>query len=217
MSKTIAHTSTDPVVAVAQEPERHLVRAHSPQRQVVLVGLRGRTGSPGEGDTQGDAVPVVVRASAETVVSVTQEPERHLVRAHSPQSQVVLAGVRGRPGPAGETAGDTLERDVGAVISALMMVYEQDGLVYPADRMQVSVYQLLGVTLTGASPPGKVRVRRQGVVDDSSWNWLLGPVWLGSAGGLTQTPPTEGFNVVVGYAVGPHRLIVGPHPPIKLL
>lgn len=48
---------------------------------------------------------VIVRASGDALVSVAQAPDRHLVRAHIPQRQVVLAGVRGRPGKNGEGAG----------------------------------------------------------------------------------------------------------------
>lgn len=41
-----------------------------------------------------------------------------------------------------------------------------------------------------------------GEFDDSSFSFTVGqPVFLGSNGGLTQTPPTSGWLVVVGTAI----------------
>ena len=45
MSRVIVRPSADTKMTVASEPERHLVRAHQPQRSVVLAGVRGRQGN----------------------------------------------------------------------------------------------------------------------------------------------------------------------------
>lgn len=162
---------------------------------------------------------VIVRASGDALVSVAQAPDRHLVRAHAPQRQVVLAGVRGRPGKdgqPGESGADTVLRLAGATISARHFVYEQDGLVYQADYRLDRVHQLIGMALTAADPGHDVMIRRAGVVDDVGWGLSLGPAWLGGDGAVTQVPPSDGYSVVVGAALSATRFQVAMQPPILL-
>lgn len=48
MSRVVVRPSAGTRMAVTHEPERHLVRAHQPQRSVVLAGVRGLMGPQGQ-------------------------------------------------------------------------------------------------------------------------------------------------------------------------
>lgn len=123
-------------------------------------------------------------------------------------------GRQGLPGPAG---GAAVERAAGETLSALRAVYELDGQVFALDYQDAEhIDLLLGITLTAAEAGQPINVQRLGAVDDDGWNWQPGRVWLGSAGSLTQTPPTDGYDVLIGAAVASGRLLLNLQDPIEL-
>lgn len=124
-------------------------------------------------------------------------------------------GPPGRPGPAG---GTSHIRNSAAALSALLVVWEDElGVVRPLDSTDEDHIDLLcGLTITGTSSVGPVTVQRTGAVDDTAWAWTPGRVYLGAGGSLTQTPPNNGFDVLVGVAVSPTRLILDFQDPIEM-
>ena len=76
--------------------------------------------------------------------------------------------------------------------------------------------RLLGITLTAAGPGEPVNVQRSGVLDDAGWSWTPGRVWLGVDGRLTQTPPADGFDVLIGAATSATRITLNLTDPIEL-
>lgn len=145
-------------------------------------------------------------------------PDRYLVRAHQPQRGVVLAGVRGRPGQDGQDADSgALIRQRGETLSALVVVYELDGQVYaldPHDDEHIDL--LLGITLNAGMAGTEAEIRRLGIIDNNSWSWSPGRIWLGPSGTLTQTPPDGGFDALIGTAVSPTRVILNIQDSIEL-
>ena len=124
-------------------------------------------------------------------------------------------GPPGMPGPAG---GTSHIRNSAATLSALLVVWEDEfGVVRPLDSADEDHIDLLcGLTITGTSSAGPVTVQRTGAVDDTAWAWTPGRVYLGAGGSLTQTPPNNGFDVLVGVAVSPTRLILDFQDPIEM-
>lgn len=124
-------------------------------------------------------------------------------------------GPPGRPGPAG---GTSHIRNSAAALSALLVVWEDElGVVRPLDSTDEDHIDLLcGLTITGTSSVGPVTVQRTGAVDDTAWAWTPGRVYLGAGGSLTQTPPNNGFDVLVGVAVSPTRLLLDFQDPIEM-
>ncbi len=144
--------------------------------------------------------------------TVLQEQERVI--------EIVAVAEQGPPGPQGEpgpAGGSTLQRQAGVTLSALRGVYELAGAVFPLDyRDDDNVFQLLGVTTTAAPSGQPVNVQRSGVMDDNSWNWAIGRVYLGAGGALTQTPLADGFSILIGSAVSPTRLVLNIQDPIEM-
>lgn len=128
-----------------------------------------------------------------------------------------VAGRRGPIGEPGPAGGSTLQRAAGELISALRVLYELDGSVYLLDyRDAANIDLILGISLTAAGAGETLNVQRSGVIEDSGWSWAPGRVWLGADGALTQTPPTDGYDVLIGAAVASGRLLLNLQDPLEL-
>ena len=104
----------------------------------------------------------------------------------------------------------TFTRIAGEPISALHAVYElPSGTVHPLSADDAEHIDLLaGVTVTSAATGQEITVQRSGPLDASGLNLQPGRVWLGTDGALTQTPPENGFDTLLGYATAEQRLYI---------
>ncbi len=144
-----------------------------------------------------------------------------VVPAPRPTAAVVVApgtqgpaGPAGAPGPAG---GSAVQRIAGEQLSALRLAYELDGVVRYLDAHDAEHIDLAaGITLTAAGQGELINLQLSGPLDDSTWSWAPGPVWLGAEGTLTQSPPVEGFLLYVGAAVSLTRIIINIDQPVGL-
>jgi hypothetical protein len=75
--------------------------------------------------------------------------------------------------------------------------------------------QTLGVTTGAAAKGASVTVRTYGALTELTWTWTSGPVYLGLAGQLTQTPPASGVVLQIGTAETATRIFVNPQIPIR--
>lgn len=113
--------------------------------------------------------------------------------------------------------GTLAQRTSAGALSALRVVYESSGTVATLDPVSGPVDQLLGINVTAASEAGvTVSVQRDGTIDNNGWAWTQGLVFLGADGTLTQTPPTTGWEVVVGFAPSATRLNIDFDEPVLL-
>lgn len=159
----------------------------------------------------GDCCPAVSVAALPFVVVVEPRQAPVVVVAAGRQ------GPSGRPGEPGPAGGSAFQRTAGEALSALRAVYELDGQVRYLDyRDEDNIDLLLGLTLTAANLGEQTNIQRSGPIDDSGWSWTPGPVWLGAAGALTQTPPADGFDVLIGAAVSATRITLNLQQPIEL-
>lgn len=158
-------------------------------------------------------------AAAPDVILLGQ-PFVLVVEPAAPVAMVVAAGTQGPPGrqgAPGPAGGSAFLRDAGETLSALRVVYELAGQVFVLDAGDAAhIDLLLGVTLTAAETGASINVQRSGAIDDASWSWQPGRVWLGAAGALTQTPPVDGFAVLIGAAVSATRITLNIQDAIQL-
>lgn len=174
----------------------------------------------GEADTVIDThvVTEVVERDGETIVETVVLNEVIDLTAAQEVIEVARQGPPGPQGPIGPAGGAAFERQSAGALSALRVVWEDEsGAVRPLDyRDEDHIDLIAGLTLTGTPAAGAVTVQRGGPVDDAAWAWTSGRVWLGADGALTQTPPADGFDVLVGYAVSPTRLYLDMQDNIEL-
>lgn len=167
------------------------------------------------------------------VIAITKDSEHFVVSKNSKPSPLVIAtsennrhavvmagtqGPAGAQGPIGPDGASTFQRVAGETISALRLVYENDNeeVFYIDQEDDININSILGLTITSASTGGNVSVRRTGIIDDDSWSWSVGRIWLGANGALTQSPPSVGFDVLIGAAVSSTRIILNIQDSILL-
>lgn len=126
----------------------------------------------------------------------------------APPIEEIEIGIPGPPGPPGSpgpAGGTTVERISAEPLSALTVVWEaEDGTVSALDHKDAAHIDLLcGLTTTATPAAGDpVLVQLSGAVNIAGLGLTPGRVWLADNGTLTQTPPAEGFDVLIGRAVG---------------
>lgn len=75
----------------------------------------------------------------------------------------------------------------------------------------------LWLTLHAALAGEPVHVVSTGKVVNSSWNWIMGPIYLGLDGTITQTPPEPPdvlWTVQIGFPVDPDSLYLEHFPAV---
>ncbi|MCO6057293.1 hypothetical protein NG726_11490 [Pseudomonas sp. MOB-449] len=169
--------------------------------------------------------PILTAEAWTLVVEPTTTPvlieggEEYVVTLELPETVLVAAGEQGPPGPKGipgPAGGSAVDCQAGEVISALRVLYEFNGQVFVLDyRDDAHIDLLLGISLTAADVGQPLSVQRSGVIEDAGWNLQPGRIWLGANGQLTQTPPVNGFDVLIGAAVSATRITLNIQDPIE--
>lgn len=127
------------------------------------------------------------------------------------EATVQIATSVGPQGPRGEQgiAADLVTIEAGANISAFRVVYTDptDQKVYVASPSTSATRDtIVGMTTAAVTIGNDATIRSSGQITNSGWNWnpALGKVlYLGAGGVLTQTAPTSGFVLKVGFVMAP--------------
>lgn len=125
-------------------------------------------------------------------------------------------GIQGIQGPAGGTTTVT----VGATPLSGHSVVAADaaGLLIKADCTNPAHRgAVLGLLANAYSPGDQAVVQTDLTLEHSGWTWTPGPVFVGTAGQLTQTLPVGAvFSQVVAHALSPTLVLVDVQPPITI-
>lgn len=195
------------------------------REQEVLVALEDRETETVEQSLGGERVQVESEALIQREVfeaqSVDEERETLVITQEAEREHVSSGsqGPRGATGPIGPSGGSAFQRISAEPISAVRVVWEDDqGYVRVLDYRDVQhIDFLLGITITAASGHAQpIIVQRSGVIDADGLGLTPGRVWLGVDGALTQIPPEDGHDVLIGSAVSGGRLILNLQDNITL-
>lgn len=125
-------------------------------------------------------------------------------------------GIQGIQGPAGGTTTVTvgatpLSGHSAVAVDAAGLLIQAD-CTNPAHRGAV-----LGLLVNAYSPGDQAVVQTAFTLEHSGWTWSPGPVFVGTAGQLTQTLPVGAvFSQVVAHALSPTLVLVDVQPPITI-
>jgi hypothetical protein len=101
-----------------------------------------------------------------------------------------------------------------------MVTDNGDGTVsYASNTNAAHVNAPLWMTLGAVADGASVEVVAFGPVDESTWSWSSGPLYLGLNGVLAQAVPVAPaalFLAQVGYATGPRSAFFDRQPSISL-
>ncbi|MDH2313163.1 hypothetical protein [Methylobacterium brachiatum] len=146
---------------------------------------------------------------------------RVVVPAEPAVARVVVPGPMGAGGPPGASAAGNRSETAVPAATALSghraVRGTPAGAAYASAATLADLGTVLGVTTGAAAAGADVAVVSSGAVDEPSWSWAAGPVWLGVDGALTQLPPAGAFLQQIGVAASPTRLIVSLGLPIRTL
>lgn len=80
---------------------------------------------------------------------------------------------------------------------------------YASHLNPLHIHKIFGLSVNAVSAGEKVRVRYDGSIYESSWNWdLTKPIYLGMDGTLIQTPPTIGFIKVIANVISINTILL---------
>jgi hypothetical protein len=133
-------------------------------------------------------------------------------------AQIVEVIVPGPQGPAGDT---TITLPAGSAVSGHRIITWESGEARHADpAVLADGRRVIGVSLNAALTGDPVIVRQSGLVIDASLALIPGlPVFLGTDGALTQTPPAApaaAYALRIGSALADDTLLVRISQPISL-
>ena len=156
-----------------------------------------------------DTELLIIDDESEIIIEVDTDVEVLEAAAQGPR------GPQGIPGPAG---GAAFIRVAAVTLSALVVVWEDSaGLVRPLDyRDEEHAALLCGLTITSADAGQDVTVQRIGPLDAAGLGLIPGRVWLGVDGRLTQAPPQDGCDILVGNATADERIYLNFNEAIYL-
>jgi hypothetical protein len=131
--------------------------------------------------------------------------------------EYISVGPQGPPGTGGGSSDLSIVAAV-ALGGHRIVVPDENGKAIYADNTILShANKVLGMTTGAVAESGTATVRIEGEITESSWTWTLDiPVWLSTNGLMTQTPPTTGFSLIIGFPISATKLFIDIREPIFL-
>lgn len=125
-------------------------------------------------------------------------------------------GIQGIQGPAGGTT--TVTVGVTPLSGHSAVAVDAAGLLIQADCTNPAHRgAVLGLLANAYSPGDQAVVQTAFTLEHSGWTWSPGPVFVGTAGQLTQTLPVGAvFSQVVAHALSPTLVLVDVQPPTTI-
>lgn len=128
---------------------------------------------------------------------------------------IILEAEQGPPGPPGESAAIYINSAI-SLSGHRVVKTIPEGCTYADSTNIEDIGKILGVTFTSSDINTNAQVRIFSEIVENSWSFVLGPVYLGVNGYLTQTIPTTGFVQQIGIATAQNTLVIQIQPPIQL-
>lgn len=150
-----------------------------------------------------------------TVINSSQVPT--IAKLQEALITTVSSGITGPRGPSG---GETLQKYALSIISGHKVVISSGNneISYASNNVRDHQFRVVGITLNSANVGFPIEVRQFGEITEPSWNFVVGPVFLGVNGELTQVPPVSPavFSLIMGYALSPTTINVNIQSPINI-
>jgi hypothetical protein len=127
-------------------------------------------------------------------------------------------GVRGTQGPQGDPGNSAIYAAAAPVGGKKAVVVDLSGAVAYADCSVLShARKVAGISLNAANTGDVVVVQTGGRLEEPGWDWDTElPIFLGTAGQLTQVPQLAGFSLIVGFPITNTAMFVDIRTPILL-
>jgi hypothetical protein len=134
--------------------------------------------------------------------------------------EIVEIGIQGPAGPPGQAGVTYLTYEADGSISGhkVVKVTTAGKVGYASSSVPGDAASVLGISMNAAVDGDDVNVQNSGEMTEPTWNWTVGlPIFAGVNGALTQTPATEGFQLVLAVATAPTSILISIKSPIVLI
>jgi hypothetical protein len=143
-----------------------------------------------------------------------------IIAVDTPSVDVVAVAQQGPAGPVGPSGVSgaqfiQLETDI-AIGGHRIVKVTPTGCDYADSSDMNHIGRVIGMSLSAYSQGLTADIYTHGDVEEFSWNWNLGPIYLATNGLMTQTPPTTGFVQQVATALSPTKLFIELQLPIEI-
>ena len=157
-----------------------------------------------------DTELLIIDDESEIIIEVDTDVEVLEVAAQGPR------GPQGIPGPAGGATTFTVGATPLSGHSAVAV--DAGGMLIKADCTNPAHQgAVLGLLANAYSPGDQAVVQTDLTLEHSGWTWTPGPVFVGTAGQLTQALPIGAvFSQVVAHALSPTLVLLDVQPPITV-
>lgn len=133
---------------------------------------------------------------------------------------VISAATQGPAGPAGQTvtAGSTLSFPASVNISQYQVVALISGSAEIADSSNMNYFDAVsGICIAGTLAGASCPIQYTGEISDTAWTWVPNvPIFLGTLGTLTQTPPSVGFSQQIAIPLSATTILISIANPIVI-
>lgn len=166
-----------------------------------------------------DDLSVSTIVKLDTTITVTSETPNNAVVLESPEILTVVSG--GSQGPPG-IPGSAFTYEVAVAGTTLgghrMVTTNASGkLIYADSSISGHANKVMGMITNATTLDELVNVYTTGTITEMSWSWNIDePLYLSTNGQLTQTPPTTGFLLIVGFPVTSTKIFIDLVSPIIL-
>lgn len=169
--------------------------------------------------TDGSVETVVALPEGTSNVVTTDQGEVTVVETKTGSTTVIESTQIGPQGIPGTTSGVTSSFEAGETLSGHRSVIVVEDKAYYADcTIPGHANSVYGITKGAALIGSTVIVQRSSELEEPSWSWVVGiPIWLSTAGLLTQSPPSSGFSLILGFPITSTKLFINIREPIFLI
>jgi hypothetical protein len=156
-----------------------------------------------------------------TDVIYTESDSNVLIESSTTDTVTIIESISvGPQGPPG-TGGTSSDLSIVAAIALgghRIVVPDSNGkAIYADNTISSHANKVLGMTTGAIVEGGTATVKTEGEITESSWSWTLDtPIWLSTNGLMTQTPPTTGFSLIIGFPISATKLFIDLREPIFL-
>ena len=121
-----------------------------------------------------------------------------------------IDGVQGPQGIPGIAGGSLIQCVAGESISGHRAIRLNNGFAFYCNSMALdNAGTAIGISTQATLTGGTFNVQTLGIIDEGSWNWIPGPVFVGNNGLLTQIP-TGVFTQQIGVATTATEININP-------
>jgi hypothetical protein len=160
---------------------------------------------------------IQVVTTTEQEVSVVTEQNESVVKSIDLSSSIISTGIQGPVGPQGiqgpkgdPGTGSTVDMQLptNSIISGWKVIRaDVNGFAEYASSSNIShADTVLGISTHSVTDNSLLNIRCAGYMEDSSWNWNIGKIFLGVNGTIQQSLPSNGFILQLGNAVSPTKI-----------